>query len=115
MHSSRRMGRRIFDDGHEISMDAPRQNGWDYGSCPGSHAVGPRRASRQRLTKPRFRRPLTKPRYFASMTDETGNARPGGLRPKPNGNGQTAHRNQEVFKLIKSIYTNNDSDNHNLS
>jgi hypothetical protein len=63
MHSSRRMGRRIFDDGHEISMDAPRQNGWDYGSCPGSHAVGPRRASRQRLTKPRFRRPLTKPRF----------------------------------------------------
>ena len=41
MHSSRRMGRRIFDDGHEISMDAPRQNGWDYGSCPGRMRWGP--------------------------------------------------------------------------
>ena len=20
----------FYDDGHEISMDAPRQNGWDY-------------------------------------------------------------------------------------
>ena len=56
------------------------------------------------------------------MTDETRGpgARFYGIRgrgyaqtPKPNGNGQTAHRNQEVFKLIKSIYTNNDSDNHN--
>ena len=55
MHSSRRMGRHIFDDGHETYMDAPRQHGWDYRSCPGSHAVGPRHASRQRLTKPRFR------------------------------------------------------------
>ena len=27
----------------------------DYRSCPGSHAVGPRHALRQRLTKPRFR------------------------------------------------------------
>jgi len=27
----------------------------DYRSCPGSHAVGPRHASRQRLTKPKFR------------------------------------------------------------
>ena len=49
---------------------------------------------------------------MTGTSDETGNARPGGLRPKPNGNGQTAHRNQEVF--IKSIYTNNDSDNHRI-
>ena len=78
------MGRRIYednfyDDGHEISMDAPRQNGWDYRSCPGSHTVGLGRAvssltklsfvnrwrdARAGQVTPRRNRPPTIRRYF---------------------------------------------------
>jgi hypothetical protein len=43
IHSSRRMGRHIYT----YTMTgmrhpwAPRQNGWDYRSCPGSHTMRP--------------------------------------------------------------------------
>ena len=41
---------------YSVHMLAYRVSGHgDYRSCPGSHAVGPRHASRQRLTKPKFR------------------------------------------------------------
>ena len=61
------------------------------------------------------RRPLTKPVVnetsgFRSTTDGT-RGRAGYTPNKPNGNGQTTHRNQEVFKLIEF----NDSDNHNAA
>ena len=59
------MGRRIYednfyDDGHEISMDAPRQNGWDYRSCPGSHTVGLGRAVSSTADEPKFRQTVAR-------------------------------------------------------